>query len=62
MKEVGEEQPKQPFEGIDTKMIGDVMKQIFNNKLAEGMSREQARNHLKGIEPFNNFESLIETL
>lgn len=63
IKEVeGNETQKEPFVGIGEDLIKTMIVPIFKNKLKEGYSVEEAKKYISGIEPFNCFESLIETL
>ena len=63
IKEVEEnEKPKEPFSDISEDLIKSMLIPIYNNKIAEGFTVEQVKKYLKGIEPFNNYEPLIETL
>lgn len=58
----GEESQKTPFSDVDTNLIQQMLKQMFDNQIAEGKTPEQAKALLKTIEPFNNYEDLIEEL
>lgn len=58
----GEESQKTPFSDVDTNLIQQLLKQMFDNQIAEGKTPEQAKGLLKTIEPFNNYEDLIELL
>ncbi len=63
IREVEEnEKPKEPFSDISEDLIKTMMVPIFNNKIAEGMTVEQAKKYISGIEPFNRYEPLIEAL
>ncbi len=63
IKEVEEnEKPKEPFSDISEDLIKSMLTRIYNNKKAEGLTIEQAKKYLCGIEPFNHYESLIEAL
>lgn len=63
IKEVEEnEKPKEPFSDISEDLIKSMLVPIYNNKIAEGFTVEQAKKYLCGIEPFNHYEPLIETL
>ena len=39
-----------------------MMEQIYQNQLTDGLTPEQARSSLKQMEPFNDYENLIEDL
>jgi hypothetical protein len=58
----GEETQKTPFSDIDTNIIKQMLAQMFNNQIAEGKTPEQAKALLRTIEPFNNYEDLIDEL
>lgn len=63
IKEVEEnEKPKEPFSDISEDLIKSMLVPIYNNKIAEGFTVEQAKKYLCGIEPFNHFEPLIKAL
>ena len=47
---------------MDTNLIKDMLCRMYNNQLASGQTSEQAKAVLKTIEPFNNYEELIEEL
>lgn len=53
---------KEPFSDIDMNLIRQMLLQIFNNQINSGKTPEQAKILLKTIEPFNNYEDLIEEL
>lgn len=56
------ETPKQPFSDFDTEIVSGMIKTIFNNQIENGLTTEQAKAYLKTVEPFNNYEDLIEAL
>lgn len=53
---------KQPYSDIDISIIKSMMEQIYHNQISEGLSSEQARLSLKYMEPFNEYEDLIDEL
>jgi len=57
-----EEQEKVPFSDIDTTLIKQMLKQMFDNQITQGKTPAQAKSLLKTIEPFNNYEDLIDEL
>jgi hypothetical protein len=57
-----ENQQKEPFSDMDINLIKDMLCRMYNNQLASGQTSEQAKAILKTIEPFNNYEELIEEL
>jgi hypothetical protein len=57
-----EKQQKEPFSDMDINLIKDMLCRMYNNQLASGQTSEQAKAILKTIEPFNNYEELIEEL
>jgi hypothetical protein len=58
----GEETQKTPFSDIDTNIVKQTLALMFANQITQGKTPEQAKAYLKTIEPFNNFEDLIEDL
>lgn len=58
----GEETQKTPFSDIDTAIIQQMLKQMFDNQISQGKTIEQAKSLLKTIEPFNNYEDLIDEI
>lgn len=57
-----EDTQKQPYSDIDISIVKSMMEQIYQNQLADGLTPEQARSSLKQMEPFNDYENLIEDL
>lgn len=57
-----QETQKEPFSDIDINLVRHVLLQMFNNQINSGKTQEQAKALLKTIEPFNNYEDLIEEL
>lgn len=57
-----QEVQKEPFSGIDVTIIKQMLLQMFNNQINSGKTSEQAKKLLKTIEPFNNYEDLIDEL
>ena len=53
---------KEPFSDMDISLVKDMLSQSYNNQLKAGLTPEQAKAVLKTIEPFNNYEELIEEL
>ena len=53
---------KEAFEGFETDSLIVVAKSIFDSKIAIGLTPEQAKEALKGIAPFNEYEELIDSL
>jgi len=58
----GEEAQKIPFSDMDTNIVKQTLMLMFANQIALNKAPEQAKAYLKTIEPFNNFEDLIEEL
>jgi hypothetical protein len=58
----GEETQKIPFSDIDIDIVKSTLSLMFDNQIAQGKTLEQAKVYLKTIEPFNNYEDLIEEL
>lgn len=57
-----ENKQKEPFSDLDCSIINEMLGSMFKNLIASGLTREQAKASLKTIEPFNNYEELIEEL
>ena len=57
-----EDTQKQPYSDIDLSIIKSMMNQIYQNQIADGLTPEQARLSLKQMEPFNDYENLIDDL
>ncbi len=53
---------KDAFEGFDLDALKSLAETLYETKINAGLSPEQARNEIKNIEPFNNFEELIDSL
>ena len=47
---------------MDTDVVRNMLKTMYNNQLAQGMSNAQTKAFLKAVEPFNNYEDLIDEL
>ena len=63
IKEAQEENTqRQPYSDIDLSIIKSMMKQIYRNQILDGLTPEQARLSLKYMEPFNEYEDLIDEL
>jgi len=58
----GEEAQKTPFSDMDTNIIIQTLRLMFDNQIVQGKTYEQAKAYLKTIEPFNNYEDLIDEL
>ncbi len=57
-----EELQKEPFSDMDMSLVKDMLRQSYDNQLKAGLTSKQAKAILKTIEPFNNYEELIEEL
>ena len=53
---------KQPYSDMDISIVKNMLSTIYNNQLAQGLSAVQAKAFLKSVEPFNNYEDLIDEL
>ena len=53
---------KQPYSDMDISIVKNMLSTIYNNQLAQGLSEVQAKAFLKSVEPFNNYEDLIDEL
>jgi hypothetical protein len=47
---------------INEDLVYSMVKMIYDNKLSEGLSPDQAKAIIKTIEPFNNYEEIINNL
>lgn len=56
------EKQAQPFDGIPSEQVVEVMLQIYRALRKIGMTQEQARDRILTMEPFQHFESLVKTL
>ena len=59
---VKQETQKQPYSDIDISIVKTMIEQIYKNQIADGLTPEQARLSLKQMEPFNDYENLIDDL
>ena len=50
------------FDGFDTDSLLLVAQSLYDSKIASGLSPEEARESLKSIAPFNEYEDLIDSL
>ncbi len=57
-----EETQKTPFSDISDQFISEVLMLMYNNQISSGKTPEQAKAMLKILEPFNNYEDLIDKL
>jgi hypothetical protein len=57
-----EDSEKIPFSDMDVNIIKEMLKQMFDNQIVEGKTPEQAKALLKTIQPFNEYEDIIEEL
>lgn len=56
------ENQAQPFDGIPSEQVLEIMTQIYRALRKSGMSEEQARDRLLMIEPFHHFKNLVKNL
>ena len=57
-----EDLQKEPFSDMDISLVKEMLYQSYNNQIKSGLTSEQAKAVLKTIEPYNNYEELIEEL
>lgn len=57
-----EEAQKTPYSDMDDNLIKEMLTTIYKNQLEQGSTSEQAKSYLKTVEPFNNYEDLIDEL
>lgn len=53
---------KEPFSDFDISLVKEMLQQMYANLTASGQTDNQAKAQLKTIEPFNNYEDLIDEL
>ena len=53
---------KQPYSDMDPGLLRTMIKQIHERQLDQGLTPEQSRLALKQMEPFNEYEDLIDEL
>ena len=58
----GQVEQERPFADIDTSMLKMTLNIMFSNLQMQGKTIEQAKAYLKYVEPFNNYEELIDEL
>lgn len=58
----GQVEQESQFLDVDTTMLKHTLEIMFENLLSQGKTIEQAKAYLKYIEPFNNYEELIDNL
>jgi hypothetical protein len=58
----GQVEQESQFLDVDTTMLKNTLEIMFENLLNQGKTIEQAKAYLKYIEPFNNYEELIDNL
>jgi hypothetical protein len=56
------EKQAQPFDGISSEQVLEVMVEIYRALRKSGMTQEQARDRILTMEPFQLFEDLVKTL
>ena len=57
-----EENQRQSYSNFDINTIKDTIEMIYKKHCEDGMTPEQSKACLKRIEPFNNFEDIIDEL
>ena len=53
---------KQPYSDMDPKLLNTMIRRIHEEQLAQGLTLEQSKLTLKQMEPFNEYEDLINEL
>jgi hypothetical protein len=56
------EKQTQPFDGTPSEEVVEVMIQIYHALRKSGMTEDQSRDRILTMEPFQHFETLVETL
>lgn len=57
-----EGEQKEAFDGFDMESLKTVAQSILESKIATGLTPEKAKDELKTIAPFNDYEELIDSL
>ena len=57
-----DEDQKMPYSDFDTSIVKDILRQMYQNRLNDGWTDIQAKSFLKTVEPFNNYEEIIDEL
>ena len=57
-----EERQKESLEGMDSKIIKEMVSVIFENLKKQGLSEQQAKDQIVAMDPFNNYEDLVNEL
>lgn len=57
-----DETQRQPYSDVDISVVKMMIERIYRNQLLNGLTPEQARLSLKQMEPFNDYETLIDEL
>lgn len=52
----------QPFSSIDSQTVRLALRSMLDDLISQGMDIAQAKSYLKTVEPFNNYEDLIDEL
>ena len=53
---------RQPYSDVDKSVIKMMIERIYHNQLSDGLTPEQSKLSLKQMEPFNDYETLIDEL
>lgn len=53
---------KQPYSDMDPELLRTMIRRIYEGQLTQGLTPEQSRLALKQMEPFNEYEDLIDEL
>lgn len=56
------EQHSQPFEGVPSKEVREVMTQVYNALIKSGLSPKDAKRRLITMEPFQHFAEIVDSL
>lgn len=57
-----DETQRQSYSDVDISVVKMMIERIYRNQLLNGLTPEQARLSLKQMEPFNDYETLIDEL
>lgn len=53
---------KQPYSDMNPELLRTMIRRIYEGQLAQGLTPGQSRLALKQMEPFNEYEDLIDEL
>jgi hypothetical protein len=57
-----DEEQKTPYSDFDTSIVKDILSRMYQNRIDDGWTENEAKAFLKTVEPFNNYEEIIDEL